>query len=542
MYKILILLSFIIITPIFLAAQSKLSKDFKVTAGEPYKVIDAGDKQYFALGNSKTIAIKTRGEDVTLQRFDTKSMKEIGRNEYDDFPKYTKVQKILQIRGKLFYIYEAYNKKDKNKSFTLYIREINVDKGTFKEAKELFTTSGPVTALPWSWDALGGGSFGIFGLGNLPKFDISTSFDDSKILVRFRYKPKTKNDAKSNDLIGFYVFDQNFEKIWGEDIRMPYTEKEINNLAYMVKSNGTACMLIYKNASKAFELITIKNGNLKTNSLNVKKGLLFAKFDLREDVNGNIAAAGFYANGLDFKWSWGSASISFNCNGLYYFTTTDEGEILKEYDYEFPLKFIQQYLSKRQRAKAEKRENKGNAGMEDVKMSHFFTQEDGSSIFIAEQWYMRNEMVGTSTQNVWHYRHMIVMKVDANGKLVWLKKLPKNQAGLTGQGQMSFKYVPGNGCHYLLYIGNPKNADIQRDEVPAAHKDGMGGFLTAYKVDDETGKVEKHTILDMVKVDGNKMRAYQFNVKRIYEAEDKVFMLEIYIKGKKDNMIKMELN
>jgi hypothetical protein len=324
---------------------------------------------------------------------------------------------------------------------------------------------------------------------------------------------------------------------------MPYTEKEINNLAYMVKSNGTACMLIYKNETKAFELITVNNGKLKTNNLNVKKGLIFAKFDLREDVNGNIAAAGFYANGIDFKWSWGGGgSTSFNCNGLYYFTATDEGEILKAYDYEFPLEFIQQYLSKRQRAKAEKRENKGKAGMEDVKMSQFFTQEDGSSIFIAEQWYMRKEMVGTSTQNVWHYRHMIVMKVDADGQLVWLKKLPKNQAGLAGQGQMSFKYVPGDKCHYLLYVGNPKNADIQRDEVPAAHKDGMGGFLTAYKVDDKTGKTEKHTILDMVKVDGNKMRAYQFNVKRIYEADDKVFMLEIYIKGKKDAMVKMELN
>ncbi len=148
MYRNLILLSFVFCAPLLLLGQSKLSKDFKVTTGEPYKVIDAGNKQYFALENNKTIAIKTRGEEVTLQRFDTKSMKEISRNEYDDFPKYTKVQKILQIRGKLFYIYEAYNKKDKNKSFTLYIREINVDKGTFKEAQELFTTSGSVLHSP----------------------------------------------------------------------------------------------------------------------------------------------------------------------------------------------------------------------------------------------------------------------------------------------------------------------------------------------------------------------------------------------------------
>jgi hypothetical protein len=521
-------------------AQSKLSKDFKVTPSTPYAVTDAGSKLYFPLEEGKTISIKTRGEVATIQRFDTRTMKEISRKEYKDLPKYTKVQKVLQIRGKLFYIYEAYNKKSKEKSFTLYIREIDTNTGTFKPEKKLFTTSGPILGQPFSWGTI---STGMFGWGGAPKFDISTSFDDSKILVRFRHKPTKKSDAKSNDKIGFYVYDQNFEKVWAADVRMPYTEKEMNNLAYMVKSNGTATMLIYKTESKSFELLTLKEGGdkMSINKLAIKKDLLFAKFDLREDVNGNIAAAGFYANGIEFKWSWGGGSTSFNCNGLYSFTTTDEGEILTSYDHEFPLEFIQQYVNKRERNKAQKREKQGKAGMEEVKMTKFFTQEDGSSIILAEQWYVRKELVGTNTQNVWHYRHMIAMKIDAEGKLVWMKKLPKNQAGLAGQGQMSFKYVPGDGCHYLLYVGNPKNADLPVDQVPAAHKDGMGGFLTAYKVDDETGKVEKHTILDMVKVDGSKMRAHQFNVKRIFEAEDKVFLLEIYIKGKKDAMIKMEL-
>ncbi len=537
--KILIL-SFLFLIPSLIMAQSKLSKDFKVTASTPYAVTDAGSKLYFALEDGKTISVKTRGEMATIQRFDTRTMKEISRKEYKDLPKYTKVQKVLQIRGKLFYIYEAYNKKSKEKSFTLYIREIDTNSGTFKPEKELFTTSGPVTGQPFSWGLSG---WGLLGWGGAPKFDISTSFDDSKILVRFRHKPTTKSDAKSNDKIGFYVYDQDFQKVWGEDVRMPYTEKDMNNLAYMVKSNGTATMLIYKTESKSLELLTLKEGGdkMSVHKLDIKRDLLFAKFDLREDVNGNISAAGFYANGIDFKWSWGGGSTSFNCNGLYSFTTTDKGEIISSYDHEFPLEFIQQYVNKRERNKAEKREKKGKAGMEEVKMTEFFTQEDGSSIILAEQWYVRKELVGTNTQNVWHYRHMIAMKIDADGKLVWMKKLPKNQAGLAGQGQMSFKYIPGDGCHYLLYVGNPKNADLPVDEVPAAHKDGLGGFLTAYKVDDETGKVEKHTILDMVKVDGAKMRAHQFNVKRIFEAEDKVFMLEIYIKGKKDAMIKMEL-
>ncbi len=76
--------------------------------------------------------------------------------------------------------------------------------------------------------------------------------------------------------------------------------------------------------------------------------------------------------------------------------------------------------------------------------------------------------------------------------------------------------------------------------MPAAHKDGRGGYLTAIKVDDETGDIERHTILELEDING--IEAYQFNATRIFEAEDKVFMLEIYIKGKKDMMVKMELN
>lgn len=540
MKQFCLFMSLLLITPFLASAQSKkISPNFKTSVGTPYEVVDAGSKEYFALEDGNCLSVKTRGEEVTIQKFDTRSMKEIGRKEYKDFPKYTKVQRVLQIRGKIFFVYESYDKKTKN--FTLHCREVNTAQGTFESPKELLVTEGPITALPFSWDGIVGG-WGIFALGSLPKFDISTSFDDSKILVQFRYAPAEKKDAKNNDKIGFFVFDQDFKKIWGANVVMPYTEKDMNNLAYTVQSNGTACMLIHNNTNKSLELLTIREGGvLKVNKLDVRKELIFAKFNLLENPDGNIVAAGFYANGIDFKWSWGSTSTSFNCNGLYYFTMTEDGEILKAYDYEFPLEFIQQYLSKREANKAEKREEKGKAGMEDVKMSKFFIQADGSCIFIAEQWYSREEMVGTSTQRVWHYRHMIMIKVDAEGKLLWMRKLPKNQAGLAGQGQMSFQYVPGEGHHYLLYVDNPKNIDLEINEVPDDHKDGMGGYITTYKINDETGNIDKHTILQLDKIDGKSMTAYQFNVKRIFQAMDKVFMLEVYIKGKKDVMVKMEL-
>ena len=94
-------------------SQVKFSKDFTVEAGKPFPVVDAGHKQYFGVGDNKSISIKTQGELVTIQKFDALTMKEVSRKVYEDFPKYTNVQRIIQSKDALFYIFEAYNKADK---------------------------------------------------------------------------------------------------------------------------------------------------------------------------------------------------------------------------------------------------------------------------------------------------------------------------------------------------------------------------------------------------------------------------------------------
>ena len=53
---------------------------------------------------------------MTVQKFDITSMKEVARNEYTDFPDYMKPQKIMQVGDKIFYVYCAINKKEKNES------------------------------------------------------------------------------------------------------------------------------------------------------------------------------------------------------------------------------------------------------------------------------------------------------------------------------------------------------------------------------------------------------------------------------------------
>lgn len=524
----------------FFALGQQLSKDFKVSTGTPYEVVDAVIKDYTPVGNEQILSVKVDGERVSVQKFDSKTMKEICRKWHEDFPKYAKFQKLIQAGDNYYYIFEAYNKKEK--TFTVYSREVDLNTCSLKPSKKLLTSSRPVTKTG-EMHAMAG--FSMWGSGLFPKFDVITSFDKSKVLIRYRLKPESRRDAVNKDELGFYVFDASMNKVWGKEVKMPHTEKEMNNLAYTVGKDNVAYMLSYINEKKKFELITVTESGVTNKILPVKDGLVFQKFDLREHANGNILAAGYYANGIDFKVNWtGSMSTSMNVNGLYIFEIDKKGEVVNKKDYPFSLDFIQQNLSDRQAEKAEKREEDGKAGIGDLVLREFKVQKDGSIIIVGEVNYTRNEMWMMGTDLVTHYGNIVMTKISADGELLWRKKLPKNQAALADRpddvGTLGLFYANGNDSHYVLFLDNAKNADLGVDEVPAAHKGGHGGFLTAYKVNDATGDVEKHLIQDLSE-ELNGENIYQFYMSRIEKAKDNAFLVEVYIKKKRDNMIKIEL-
>lgn len=554
-----IIFNIVLFVPLCLLGQEvNLSADFKVTASTPFQVVDAPDKEYIEVGNDHTISVKSRGERVIIQLFNVLLMKEVQRNEYEDFPKYTHVQSILKAGGRLFYVFEAINKEEK--TFTVYYREIDIEKGSFKEIKTLFTTKGIVTLVPNRQPVT------MFGGPVIPKFDVTTSFDGSKILIQYRYKPEVRDDSKNYDELGFYVFDNTFNKIWNKEVKMPHTEEEMNNLAYAINKDGVVYMLSRINADESFELITVSQSEgLKNKRLPVKKGLFFDRFDLRESANGNIIAAGYYANGVETKVYWTninsnlSSSKSVNVNGIYVFEISKEGSIVRDNDYPFSIELIKKYLSKRQKGKAEKREDEGLAGINDLVMRNFVLNSDGSIVIIGEVYYKRNggspnrPLTPTNKAlqgnrhmqepDTYYWGNIVATKIDANGKLLWSEKMPKNQRVKESSMQIMFgmgiSYIQGKGAHYILFVDNRKNAILNIDDDTEPNIGGFGGYLTAYKIDDVTGKIDKHLILDLTDIGGQK--AYQFSLNRIFEAKDKTFMLETYIKDKLDMMVKMEL-
>lgn len=533
MNKLRLLVAFLLTIQLTSFGQVNLSKDFKVTVSEPFPVIDGASKEYFSDGKGNAVSVKTDGEKVFVQRFNASTMKEVSRKTYEDFPPYNKVQKVMKVGDKLFYVFSSFNKKAKVED--LYAREINMAEGTFLSPKLLFSTSAEVTVSSYV-----DGMPGLFGAGAI-RFEVLTSFDNSKIMLRYRTKPETKKDSKSFDIIGFHVFDATFNKIWGGEAKMPYTEKQMNNLAYAVSKDGKAFMLAAINETKEFQLLTInKDLSVTPHKMDIDGKLFFQEFKLREAADGNITCTGFYANGMDVTVNWtGAGALAFNTNGILHFKMDQNGKILEKHDYEFPIALINQFESGRAQAKNAKREGEGKAGINDVKMTNLVQSEDGSTVIVGEQQYIRNEFMGTKQQTVYYYADVIVTKIDAKGNLVWMKKLPKTQVGTLGKGGMGIRFIKSKDAEYVLFLDNIKNSSIGKDEAPAKHQDGRGGYLTAFKINDATGNYDRHSLFNIEDING--VEAFQFKTPRIFDSADKTFLLEIYLKGKQDGMVKMEL-
>jgi hypothetical protein len=49
-------------------------------------------------------------------------------------------------------------------------------------------------------------------------------------LVSYKLFPEERNDKKNYDKIGFHVFDDKMNKLWGAEYTMPYTEAIMDNM------------------------------------------------------------------------------------------------------------------------------------------------------------------------------------------------------------------------------------------------------------------------------------------------------------------------
>lgn len=513
----------------------KISDDFTYDVSDPYVVVDGFIKEYFAK-DDQILSVKYGDGVFTFQKFSGKTMNETKRNEIPKSEGFT-AENIIEMNGHYYFLYSVWDKAAVKEQ--LYAREIGFEECDFlDEGKRVIAVDGKVS---------GGFNAGsIFGIGATTgggKFKVTSSFDDTKILVQYRKKPEERNDALNNDIIGMYVFDENMEVVWSGEITMPYTEKKMNNLGYAVDSEGNAYILaeVFKDETTRrttktgepnyrLEMIRVsaKDQELEANELELG-GKFITDVGFFEGNKKEIILAGFYGN--DF----GSGVDGF-------FTSKMKNNNLDEIKYyEVPVDVMKKYLSERAQEKMEKKDEKSDLKMYNMVLREIVFGADGGITMYGERYYWvetYNPQTKTTTRT-YYYQEIIGASVGADGELRWMNKFPKNQRGSAARGGMGYYLISAGTHDYLLFLDNVKNIALPMDKYPKTHQDGQGGFLTGFKVDKATGEAEKVSLFDTRDAKG--IELFQFNTGRIVKVNNTTFSVECYKKKKEDVMVTVHM-
>ena len=386
--------------------------------------------------------------------------------------------------------------------------------------------------------------FGITAGARGGKFNFDQSYSEERFIVQYRMKPKTKNDSKSKDIIGMHVYGKNLEEVWSKKITMPYTEKKMNNVGYTIDEKGNTYILaeVYRTETAKkivkgklnydLELIRVSADDQDLSSTKIELEDKFIKnINFYEGKDGGIVIAGYYGN-----------RARSGTDGVFIYKLDDSGDLIDKLSYEIPVDVMKLYKSDRAQSKMEKKSGEKDYSMPNMVLREIVYEEDGSITLYGERYYVvshHNPKTGQTTYT-YYYQEILATHIDKENELLWMVKLPKNQRGSAGRGGMGYYVLSQKNYHYVLFLDNVKNIELPLNKYPKTHQDGKGGFLTGFKIEKESGKDEKVSILDTRDAKG--VALYQFNTGRIIETAEGEFAVECYKKKKEDVMLKITLN
>lgn len=533
--KNLLLLSLLFIGTALIAQTVKTSEDFSIDISKPYPVVDGTKKWYFT-HEDKILAIKMHG-DFTFQLFDANSMdqKSISSiSKKNDLPRGFVHEEFLQSGSRIFQFYNVWDKP--NKTEQIFYKELGFD-GANKtaEGKLLFKYNGYLKSR----------------MGQ-NKIDLYQSFDKTKTLMVYEHKKTETKDKLNFQTFGMLAFDQDMNELWRKEIKMPYSEAEMVNMGYTLDNKGNAYLLIRKkkeDEKTPLELMKINGGDVVKKIDLSAGGKFFPRgVKLQEGKDNKIFCAGYYGGSVASQ-------------GIYVSVLNENGDVENEKFHEIPLEIINQNKSDKAQEKAEKREEEGvDVGVDHLSLDAIAVNPDGSLILIGEVFWVMTIPGLNSATNHFNYKEMMIVKTDSNGDLVWMKKMVKNQKrrveynGSYGMGtvaarlaanketnlDLSYSYFKSKTDHYFLYIDNLKNLNLPENQYPAQHVSGLGGYLTAYRVNDQSGEVTKLSLFNLKDLKG--IPVYQFNIDRIVHRSDNEMFLELYKKKKEDIMLRIVIN
>lgn len=533
MIKQTLFISTLLLSFVNVDAQNSIKKiDFEISS--PYPVVDGYTKKYFTRG-AELMAVKIRGRFVVIQKMNASTMSYLQEQSYEDFPKVYEADDILEVGNRFYFFYSVTDLKAKIER--LYMREIDFNKGAFKGEAVLLIETGK--------EILGSKIWKTF---DLIKFRYSQPLDNSSLCISYTLKPQNKDQGKNHVIKNFCVYDSSMAMTWTKEVIMPFTENKMRIRAYTMDDKGNVYFLSKTYKDDGIMERVVKNGppNYDLEVYKISQGnsdLTKKVLDLKENflssasiyfAGGNIYVAGYFCDGND---NW-------NVDGVFSFKVIESEDKPTGKFYKIPIDVLNQYVGEKQLKKNEKQEDELDFSR--LELRNFELREDGSIILVGEQsfWVQRESSSNGHVTSIYNANDMLITKIDPDGSLAWMRKLPKRQFG-GAQGSLSFKYDYNTklNTHFLFFLDNEKNENLSVSERPEYYNDGIGGttgMFTCFMVDDMTGAVSRSSILSMKDAkDGLALK--QFRTGRIIPNDEGDYLVEFYKGEKQDVLIKLDV-
>ena len=491
------------------------SEKVTLTKSDPYPVVDAAIKKYFPTKDGGVFSVKVRGKEFIFQKFADDHLNEVfSKTEIFDVRGFD-FHYISEINNKMYLFFAVYDKPTKSEQ--LFAREINTEEGGFNGKEQLLVKTDRK----------------LINYGN--KFVLDVSNSGEEFIIKYRYYPESRDDSKNKDVIGMYAFTSDLDLIWNNDFTMPYVESYMDNLDFTIGSDGVGYFLIkkYKEEVNRMNREDATNQSfaiLKTNADGDFDEIDF-KFDsekiiddviLTENANKEIVCTGYYRK-----------AKSYSPDGAFVAILGSDNVIAEPQFYEFPLELIKKFrsISERGEKKLEKMDEEGNLGMSNLRMRRLSELSDGSVVLAGEVFYITTTTDSKgNTHTTYHYNDVVVTKINPDGSLGWMEKLPKRSTF------ESFKLMTSDEFTYILFSDNPNNANLPEDRNPYLCRTKERQVI-AYKFDNESGSKEYLPLFGYREIDGTPV--YQYNLGRVVGLTENSFAVEMYIKSKSDMMFKV---
>lgn len=328
----------------------------------------------------------------------------------------------------------------------------------------------------------------------------------------------SKESKKSPDHILVYVFDDQYEQIWSNDIALPYEEERFYIQEAMVTNTGeiflTAKVYLDKSDREKglpnyeFKIIHIDQNQMKETILDLgsDKAPLETNMFLSKSSS-EIQIGGFYTDRV----------AKSGTNGVFFINLDFDDSDVKPFIYKFEDEFLEKMLS-------EKAIDKGKGVSTRFDIDHLITFEDGSFSFISENYWITTHTYTSNGQTytyyVYHSGDIIIPRFSVKGELLSIEHIEKYYSSRSSW-VVSYKYASYDNKIYLIY--NDRKTKDEREEIDKGGKKARFTDLTV--IGDDGMVVYQETLFS------NKEIESEFVPRFTFQANDKLIISGLTAKG-----------